>query len=144
MIEGKKIRLMIVDDLKRVRQDLKTALELVEDFVVVSEAVNGNDAIQKAERYCPDVVLIDLKMPVMGGFEAVLQMKNRHLVGGIVMLTIYDEIQNRHQAQKVGVDAFLVKGTSMSIFEKTIRQVWMNSVQTPSKSGWCCDFDELR
>jgi DNA-binding NarL/FixJ family response regulator len=128
MTGRKKIRIMIVDDLDRVRQDLRIALELIDDFEVVCEATDGGVAIRQAEKFSPDIVLMDLNMPEKNGFDATLQIKQRHLAGGVVILTIYDDFKNRHQAQKVGADAFLIKGAPISTFETTIRQVWNNSL----------------
>ncbi len=123
MTGRKKIKILIVDDLERVRQDLKTALELSDDFMVVGEAADGKEAIQQAESLNPDIVLMDLNMPVMNGLDATSQIRRRHLAGGVVMLTIYDDLKNRTQAQKAGADAFLVKGTPIAVFEKIIRQI---------------------
>jgi len=128
MTGREKIEILIVDDLEGVRQDLRTALELTDVFAIVAEAVDGEDAIRQAERTRPDIVLMDLNMPVMNGFEATFQIKSRQLADAVVILTIYDEEKNRQRAQKAGADAFLVKGTPISIFEKTIRQVWKNSI----------------
>ncbi|MBM4452406.1 MAG: response regulator transcription factor, partial [Chloroflexi bacterium] len=66
----RKIRVLIADDHTLVRDGIRTLLQLVADIEVVGEATNGKEALQKVEQLDPDVVLMDLAMPVMGGLEA--------------------------------------------------------------------------
>jgi CheY-like chemotaxis protein len=84
-----KTRILIVDDKEQVRRDLRTALGLMEGLEIVGEAADGIEAVHQAETLKPDVVLMDLKMPRMDGFEAARQIKDRHLVRGIVALLSY-------------------------------------------------------
>jgi DNA-binding NarL/FixJ family response regulator len=119
-----KVRILIVDDLEHVRQGLRTVLQLTDDLEVVGEASNGLEAIQLAEQLEPDVVLMDLEMPKLDGFEATQRIKDRHPAIGVVMITIHDSNSNRERAAKVGVDAFVEKGTPIQVLSETIRQVW--------------------
>jgi DNA-binding NarL/FixJ family response regulator len=119
-----KIKILIVDDQERVRQDLRTALGLMEGLEVIGEAANGLEAVREAERLSPDVVLMDLKMPGMDGFEAARRIKDRHLARGVVVLTLYGQNAAREQAARMGVDAFVEKGTSIQTLNEIIRQVW--------------------
>ena len=91
---------------------------------VVGEASNGLEAIQLAEQLEPDVVLMDLEMPELGGLEATQRIKDRHPEIGIVMITIHDTEDNRERAAKLGVDAFVEKGTAVETLLETIRRVW--------------------
>lgn len=118
-----KIRVLIVDNLVQVRQDLRTILELTDDLEVVGEAANGLEAVQLAEKLNPDVVLMDLEMPVMDGFEATRQIKDRHLVTGVVALSMHSHTSAREQAAKAGVDAFVEKVTAIGTLIPSIRQV---------------------
>ena len=118
------IKILIVDDKERVRHDLRTALGLMEGLEVVGEAADGAEAVQQAETLSPDVVLMDLRMPGMDGFEAARQIKDRHLAKGVVVLTLYGDKAARERAANVGVDAFVEKGTSIRTLSETIRQVW--------------------
>ncbi len=118
-----KIKLLIVDDQERVRQDLRTALQLMPGLEVVGEAADGFEAVRQAEDLGPDVVLMDLKMPGMDGFEATRQIKARRLVRGVVALTIYGDDSAREQAVRVGVDAFVEKGTPIQALAETIRKI---------------------
>ncbi len=119
-----KIKILIVDDKEHVRRDLKTALGLVEGLEIVGEAADGLEAVHQAEKLNPDVVLMDLEMPRMDGFEAARQIKDRHLARGVVALTIYGDDSARARAAMVGMDAFVEKGTSIQTLSETIRQVW--------------------
>lgn len=119
-----KIKILIVDDKERVRQDLRTALGLMEGLEVVGEAADGAEALQQAECLGPDVVLMDLKMPGMDGFEAARQIKDCHLARGVVVLTLYGDKTARQRATQAGVDAFVEKGTSIRTLSEIIQQVW--------------------
>ena len=119
-----KIKILIVDDREQVRQDLKTALGLLAGLDVVGEAADGLEAVQQAEKLCPDVVLMDLHMPQMDGFEATRHIKRRHLAAGVVALTLYADDDARERAARAGVDAFVEKGTSIQTLSQAIRQVW--------------------
>ncbi len=118
-----KIRLLIVDDQEGVRQDLRTALELMRGLEVIGEAADGFEAVRQAEVLGPDVVLMDLKMPGMDGFEATRQIKARRLARSVVALTIYGDDSAREQAVRVGVDAFVEKGTPIQALAETIRKI---------------------
>jgi DNA-binding NarL/FixJ family response regulator len=119
-----RIRILIVDDREQVRQDLKTVLGLVEGLEVIGEAADGLEALHQAEELGPDVVLMDLVMPRMDGFEATRQIKDRCLARGVVALTVYGDTTTRKRAASVGVDAFVEKGASIQTLSEIIRQVW--------------------
>lgn len=118
-----KIKILVVDDLARVREGLKTVLELEEDLEVVGEAADGVEALQQAEKLSPDIVLMDLEMPGLDGFEATRQIKHRHLTRGVVVLTIHGDNRSRQRATQMGADAFVEKGTTTDELIEAIRQV---------------------
>ena len=125
-----KIKILIVDDKERVRQDLRTALGLMEGLEVIGEVANGLEAVREAEKLSPDVVLMDLQMPRMDGFEATRQIKDRCLARGVVALTVYGDDTARERADRAGADAFVEKGTSIQTLSEIIRQVW-SEVSSP-------------
>jgi DNA-binding NarL/FixJ family response regulator len=123
-IETARITVLIVDNLAHVRQGVKTLLELTEDFEIVGEAANGLEAVQMAEKFRPDIVIMDLKMPEMDGFEATRQIKNRQLAGGVIALTLYGSQHNRERAAHAGADAFVEKDEAVDTLVEKIREVY--------------------
>jgi DNA-binding NarL/FixJ family response regulator len=119
-----KIKILIVDDKEQVRRDLRMALELMEGLEVVGEAADGLEAVHQAEMLSPDLVLMDLEMPRMDGFEATRQIKDRCLARGVVALTVYGDDSARLRADRAGADAFVEKGTSLQTLSEIIWQVW--------------------
>jgi DNA-binding NarL/FixJ family response regulator len=127
-----KIKILIVDDREQVRQELRMALELMEGLDVIGEAADGLEALHQAEKLSPDVVLMDLEMPRMDGFEATRQIKDRRLARGVVALTIYGDDSSRERADRAGADAFVEKGASLQTLSEIIRQVWTGVILTES------------
>ena len=124
------IRVLIVDDLARVRRGLRTILQLADGLEVVGEAANGREAVQMAEQLNPDVVVMDLEMPELDGFEATRQIKRRHLARAVVVLTIHGHDDARERAARAGADAFVEKATAVESLIETIRQAGNREVQT--------------
>jgi DNA-binding NarL/FixJ family response regulator len=114
------VRILIVDDMPQVRHDLRELIELTKEIIVIGEAINGLDAIQQAEALHPDVVLMDLEMPIMDGYEATCQIKERHLAEKVIILTIHasDEIMQR--VRQSGADKYLQKGVSVETLMNAI------------------------
>jgi DNA-binding NarL/FixJ family response regulator len=123
-IESTSITVLIVDNLAHVRQGIKTLLQLTDDLEVVGEAANGLEAVQMAEQFRPDIVIMDLKMPEMDGFEATRRIKSRRLAGGVIALTLYGDQHNRERAAQVGADAFIEKDATIDTLEEMIREVY--------------------
>ncbi len=124
----KTIRLLIVDDLMEVRQGLAALLHLASrkgtwELDIVGEACNGEEALQEAGRLHPQVVLLDLEMPVMDGYEAARRMKANQLADRIVILSIHDGARERELAHAAGADAFLAKGGSLEDLLNAILEV---------------------
>jgi len=114
------LRVLIVDNVPEVRQDLSLLLGLVDGLEVVGTAKDGLDAIHLTHSLIPDVILMDLEMPVVSGYEATRQIKALHPTCRIIALTVHDYEQARCKASQAGMDAFIVKGDSMSKILQTI------------------------
>ncbi len=113
------IRILIVDDTNQVRQDLKTVLSMMEIEIgvhleIVGEAADGQEAILQAAALQPDVILMDLAMPVMNGFAATQEIKARNPHTRVVILTVYNDVESREKAELAGADDFVEKGVSLS------------------------------
>jgi DNA-binding NarL/FixJ family response regulator len=122
----KAIRVLIVDDVTQVRQDLRTVLTLAggsyeeNRIEIVGEAANGLEAIRQADALQPDVVLMDLEMPVLDGYEAAYQIKARCPVCRVIALTLHDYEVARQKAVQASIDDFIVKGAPVEILVQAI------------------------
>jgi len=113
-------RVLIVDDVDQVRYDLGIALALSGGLEIIGEAANGLEAVRLAERLNPDVVLMDLEMPVMDGYEATRWIKTRFPFCKVVALTVHGYEEAREKARQSGVDDFIVKGAQIQEIVQTI------------------------
>jgi DNA-binding NarL/FixJ family response regulator len=104
-------QVLIVDDMANVRQDLHTLLDLRAEIEIVGEAANGQEAIQQVEALKPDVVLLDLEMPVLDGYAAAKQIKVKYPSTRIIALTVHSCQEAIQRAFQAGVDSFVVKGS---------------------------------
>ena len=116
------IRVLIVDDVERVRQDLRTFLTLSGDIENVGEASNGLEAIRLVEALYPQVVLMDLEMPILDGYEAARQIKVLQPACRVIALTIHAGEAERQRAFETGVDDFIVKGAPLETLMEAIRK----------------------
>jgi two-component system response regulator NreC len=122
------IRLLIVDDVARVRQDLRTMLSLAADadkdhpIQIVGEAADGLEAVRLAESLQPEVILMDLEMPVLDGYEATRQIKTHCPSCQVIALTIHDYEAVWQRASQAGVDDFVVKGAPLETLIQAICQ----------------------
>lgn len=107
-------RLVIVDDVPQVRADLRTLLGLVAGIEVVGEAGNGLEALSQAANLQPDVILMDLEMPQLNGYEATRQIKQHLPACRVIALTVHGYSEAQEQAYRCGADAFVVKGAPLA------------------------------
>jgi len=107
------VRVLIVDDVPQVRRELTQLLTLAGGLEFVGHAADGAQAVELASALCPDVVLLDLVMPVMDGFEAARRIKASGSGPRIVVLSIHADEVTRREAAQAGADAFVVKGSSL-------------------------------
>ncbi len=113
-------RVFIVDDMPQVLHDLRQLLELTGKMAIVGEAANAQDAIRLVAELAPDVVIMDLEMPGMDGFEATRQIKERGLAPRVVILSVHADPENVARARAAGADEFVVKGINFKILVHAI------------------------
>lgn len=113
-------RLMIVDDALEVRSDLRTLLGLAGGIDIVGEAGNGLEAVAQASSLHPDVILMDLEMPAMNGYEATRQIKKQLPGCRIIALTVHGYPAAKERACLFGADAFIVKGAPLAVLLREI------------------------
>ena len=119
----KSIRVLLVDDHQVVREGLRRMLDLDKDIEVVGEAVSGEDALTKADQLSPDVILMDVKMPGMGGIEAIRELKAKQSPASVIVLTLYED-KYLAQAAEAGAVGYLLKDVSRDELIKAIRAAY--------------------
>lgn len=130
------IRILLVDDHTLFRSGLKALLSRQADFEIVGEASDGLEGVKLAEQLKPDLVLLDLDMPVMNGTEALAQMlaANRELP--VVMLTVSEDAEDLKEAFVLGARGYLVKNIDAEYLVNGVRQVVADeSVMSPEMTS---------
>lgn len=117
----KKLRILLADDQSLFREALRTLLALQPDFEIVGEAENGERALALAKVHKPDVILMDLRMPVMGGVEATRRMSQASPTSRVVVLTTFDEDEEIFEALRAGALGYLLKACSAEKLNESIR-----------------------
>ncbi len=123
-----KIKILIADDHSMVREGLKQLIELEEDIEVVAQAGNGIEAIEKIEAYKPDIVLLDINMPVMNGLEVIQRLKDTGINTSILMLTIHNEVEYLYKAEEIGIQGYVLKDSEADVLIKAIHQIYNGDV----------------
>lgn len=118
-----KTTVLIADDHALVREGIIAFLKLCDDIEVVAEASDGLEAIEKAKKFCPDVVLMDIAMPKLGGLEATIELKKTNPDIKILVLTQYDDKEYISRFLKAGVSGYLLKRAVGSELVSAIRAV---------------------
>jgi DNA-binding NarL/FixJ family response regulator len=103
------IRVLLVDDQAVVRRALRARFHLEPDLQVVGEASTGREALTLAQTLSPDVVLMDIEMPVMDGIEVTAVLRRAVPQSAVVILSIYNDALTRERAQAAGAVAFVEK-----------------------------------
>jgi DNA-binding NarL/FixJ family response regulator/class 3 adenylate cyclase len=122
------IRVLLVDDHAVVRRGLRGFLELLKDFDVVGEAENGREGVAAADRLVPDVILMDLLMPEMGGLEAISAIKQSHPEIEIVAVTSFIEEEKVTSALEAGASGYLLKDAEAEEVAQAIRAAFHGEV----------------
>jgi two-component system NarL family response regulator len=117
------IRVMICDDHALFRRGLIMVLEAEDDIAVVAEAEDGEDAVEKAVEFVPDVVLMDVRMPGVDGIEATRRIAEKVPSARILMLTVSDEEEDLYEAIKAGATGYLLKEVSIEEVAPAARAV---------------------
>jgi len=118
-----KIRVLLVDDQRLMRDGLRILLELEADIEVIGEAENGLQAVQQYENLSPEVILMDIRMPVMDGVEATRQICSRWPKARIIILTTFDDDNYLFEGLRVGALGYLLKDLSGAELAEAIRTV---------------------
>ncbi|MBW4667887.1 MAG: response regulator transcription factor [Cyanomargarita calcarea GSE-NOS-MK-12-04C] len=117
------IKVLLVDDQSLIRQGLKALLELEEDLEIVGEAENGEIAVKLVEEFHPDVVLMDIRMPIMDGVATTREIHQRFPKIKILVLTTFDDDEYVTAALQSGAMGYLLKDTPSEELAVAIRAV---------------------
>jgi two-component system response regulator NreC len=140
-----KIRLMLVDDHEVVRVGLKTFLQTQEDFDVVAEAGNGEEAISRAMEMHPDVILMDITMPGVDGLEATRRLRVLCPKSLILALTVHDDKQYFMQMLAAGASGYITKQAAGDDLISAIHTIFAGNVfLQPALARWLLeDYQRL-
>ena len=116
-------RVLIVDDVPQVRRELRTLLPLLDDVEIVGEAGDGRSAIELATALQPDIVLMDVEMPIVDGLTATRSIKQQYPLCRIIILSIHNEEAVRVQARAAGADHFIDKGAPLTTLMQAIKTI---------------------
>jgi len=132
----KKIRVLIVDDHTLVRDGIRALLALVADIEVVGEASNGKEALGKVKQLAPDVVLMDLAMPIMSGLDATRRIRREFPGTRVLALTQYDDSEYVIPVIEAGARGFVTKMAAFSELASAIQAVYSGgSYLSPSAAA---------
>ncbi len=115
------MRVLIVDDTARARQSMKALLEVWHPLEEVREAANGTEALEMAEEFQPDIILMDARMPRMSGLEATRLIKAKCPQIKIIILSVFTDYQAL--ALEAGADAFVSKSDSPEKLRKILKEL---------------------
>lgn len=118
------IRVLIADDHKMVREGLRRILEFDGEIQVIDEADNGEECIKKIRSSKPDIVLLDINMPVMNGIEALQEIRKKKLKTKVIILTVHNEIEYLLRAVDIGIDGYVLKDSDAHELIRAVTSVY--------------------
>jgi len=119
-----KIKIAIADDYKVYRDGLKVSLSADETLIVVAEAGNGEELLKELEIHPTDVILMDLKMPVMDGMEATKAVRKKYPLIKILVITMYGDEKFITHMKEIGAHGYLLKNAESEELRKAIHSVY--------------------
>src|SRR5215510_15916926 len=128
-----RIRIIVVDDQAVVRQGFAALINTVADMSVVAEGTNGQQAVDLYREHRPDVMLIDLRMPVLSGVEAIAAIRKEFPGARIIVLTTYDGDEDIYRSLQAGAQGYLLKDVFFEDLEEAIRKVHAGSRRIPAE-----------
>ncbi len=117
------MRILVADDDALVRDGLKLILETVDDFEVAGLAANGQEAVKLCGTCMPDIVLMDIRMPVMDGVQATAEIKRQFRTVKVLLLTTFKDVEYIRMAVKNGADGYILKSHDSQSIINSIRAV---------------------
>jgi NarL family two-component system response regulator LiaR len=115
------IRILLADDHPIVREGLRAVLETQADFQVIAEAARGDEALRLALALQPDILLLDLEMPILDGVETIRRLRQQQPAARIIVFTAFDNDERIIHAVQAGANGYLLKGAPREEIFKAIR-----------------------
>ena len=131
-MSGDRINIIVVDDQAVVRQGFVSLINTVPGMAVVAEGTNGEEAIELFRLHRPDVVLMDLRMPVLGGVAAITALRREFPSARVIVLTTYDGDEDIYRSLQAGAQGYLLKDVFFEELEDAIRTVHAGGRRIPS------------
>ncbi|HHU63018.1 MAG TPA: response regulator transcription factor [Clostridiales bacterium] len=140
-----KIRVLIADDHSLVRKGLKQILELEKDFEVIGQAADGRQAIEMTTSLKPDVVLMDINMPIINGLKAIKMLKENNTSARIIVLTIHEDKEYLLETIRMGAAGYIMKDAEVEHLIEAIKMVYRGKIYIQSNltSDIIKEFDSL-
>ncbi len=132
MAEGDRIRILVVDDHHVVRQGLIALLTGTPEIEVVGEASDGLEAIERYRELQPDITLMDLQLPRLGGADAIARIRTEFPQARFIVLTTFDGDEDIYRALQAGAKAYLLKGMTIDELVSTIHAVHSGKARIPA------------
>ena len=132
-IDGRKIRVFLVDDHPVVRDGIKLSLRDEPDIVVVGEAGDADEALQRVAEIQPDIVLMDVHLPGRSGLEATVQLKSMYPALKVLILTVHNDPLYLSKALKAGASGYLLKDAPGRLIPQSLRAAILGSSVVPSE-----------
>jgi two-component system response regulator NreC len=140
-----KIRVLIVDDHTLVRDGIRALLMLAADIEVIGEASNGMEAMEKIKELLPDVVLLDLAMPIMNGLDTTRKIRKEFPKTKVLALTQYDDSEYVIPVIEAGARGFITKSSAFSELASAIQAVYRgDSYLSPSAANALIDEYQIK
>ena len=126
-----RVGILVVDDHPLFRRGIRMGLEGERDFLIVAETADGPAALQAADQFTPDVVLLDISLPSMSGFDVARAIKRRHPRSAVVILTMHEDDGHLFAAIRSGADAFAAKSIEIDDLVRLIRHLASADAEAP-------------
>lgn len=114
------VNIMITDDHAMIREGLRNLLELDGDIHVIDEASDGEECMLKLREHVPDVLMLDINMPVMNGLEVLTRIKELQLNVKVLVLTVHNEVEYLLKAVDLGINGYLLKDSDFDDLRKAV------------------------
>jgi DNA-binding NarL/FixJ family response regulator len=127
-----KIRILVVDDHHVVRQGIVSLIKSVEDMTVVAEASDGKQAVELFRKHGPDITIMDLRLPIMTGVEAITEIRRDSPAARVIVLTTFDGDEDIYRALQAGARGYLLKDMFGDDLMDAIRTVHAGKSRIPA------------